>query len=126
MRASLSNSPPQRSSSTAAPSCFPGLAASCSTRRTVSAICSVWARADTHCVYKEFTSIPDGRRLLSATGLSPMFHLDWHFFPVFDSPDLGTDYIGVYDPALVTISVVIAILAAFVALSISGRIVAAQ
>jgi two-component system, sensor histidine kinase and response regulator len=55
-----------------------------------------------------------------------MFHLDWHFFPVSDSVDLGTEYVGAYDPALVAISVVIAILAAFVALSISGRIVAAQ
>jgi two-component system, sensor histidine kinase and response regulator len=55
-----------------------------------------------------------------------MFHLDWHFFPVFDSADFGTEYVGVYDPALVVISVIIAILAAFVALSISGRIVAAQ
>jgi two-component system, sensor histidine kinase and response regulator len=55
-----------------------------------------------------------------------MLHLDWRFFPVFDHNDLGASYIGVYDPALVATSIVIAILAAFVALSISGRIVAAQ
>jgi two-component system sensor histidine kinase/response regulator len=55
-----------------------------------------------------------------------MLHLDWRFLPVFDSTNLGADYIGVYDPALVGTSVVIAILAAFVALSISGRILAAQ
>jgi two-component system, sensor histidine kinase and response regulator len=55
-----------------------------------------------------------------------MLHLDWRFFPVFDAADLGGNYIGVYNPALVVTSVVIAILAAFVALSISGRIVAAQ
>jgi two-component system sensor histidine kinase/response regulator len=55
-----------------------------------------------------------------------MFHLDWRFFPVFDRLDSATNYIGVYDPTLVATSVVIAILAAFVALSISGRILAAQ
>jgi two-component system, sensor histidine kinase and response regulator len=55
-----------------------------------------------------------------------MFHLDWRFFPVFDSFDPATGYIGTYNPGLVATSVVIAILAAFVALSISGRIVAAR
>jgi two-component system, sensor histidine kinase and response regulator len=55
-----------------------------------------------------------------------MLHLDWRFLPVFDPANLGADYIGVYNPALVETSVVIAILAAFVALSISGRIAAAQ
>src|SRR5882672_2622246 len=55
-----------------------------------------------------------------------MFHLDWRFLPVFDSFDPATDYVGVYNPELVVTSVVIAILAAFVALSISGRILAAQ
>jgi two-component system sensor histidine kinase/response regulator len=55
-----------------------------------------------------------------------MLHLDWRFFPVFDSIDPTTDYTGVYDPGLVVTSVVIAILAAYVALSISGRVVAAD
>src|SRR5271155_235544 len=55
-----------------------------------------------------------------------MLHLDWRFFPVFDSIDPATNYVGVYNPGLVVTSVVIAILAAYVALSISGRIVAAD
>jgi signal transduction histidine kinase/CheY-like chemotaxis protein/HPt (histidine-containing phosphotransfer) domain-containing protein len=55
-----------------------------------------------------------------------MWHLDWRFLPVFDQADLGQNYLGVYEPALVATSVVIAILAAFVALSISGRIAAAH
>jgi two-component system sensor histidine kinase/response regulator len=55
-----------------------------------------------------------------------MLHLDRWFFPVFDGADPGANYAGVYDPWLVTTSVVIAILAAYVALSISGRIVAAK
>jgi CheY-like chemotaxis protein len=55
-----------------------------------------------------------------------MFHLDWEFLPVFDSFDPSINYTGVYNPALVITSFIIAILAAFVALSISGRIVAAQ
>ncbi|HEX4614615.1 MAG TPA: MHYT domain-containing protein, partial [Stellaceae bacterium] len=55
-----------------------------------------------------------------------MLYLDWRFLPVFDSIDPTTDYVGVYDPRLVTTSVVIAILAAYVALSISGRILAAN
>src|SRR5580692_9053901 len=55
-----------------------------------------------------------------------MLHLDWRFLPVFDQIDPATDYIGVYDPYLVTTSVIIAILAAYVALSISARILAAK
>ncbi|HVH78276.1 MAG TPA: MHYT domain-containing protein, partial [Stellaceae bacterium] len=55
-----------------------------------------------------------------------MLHLDSRFLPVFDSTDLGSGYIGVYNPELVATSIVIAILAAYVALSISGRIVAAR
>ena len=55
-----------------------------------------------------------------------MLHLDWRFLPVFDQIDPTTDYIGVYDPYLVTTSVIIAILAAYVALSISARILAAK
>src|SRR5258708_35919185 len=46
--------------------------------------------------------------------------------PVLDQIDPTTDYGGFYDPLLVATSVLIAILAAFVALSISGRILAAQ
>jgi PAS domain S-box-containing protein len=54
-----------------------------------------------------------------------MLNLDWHFFPVFDRLDPATAYRGTYNLGLVATSVAIAILAAFVALSISGRIVAA-
>jgi signal transduction histidine kinase len=54
-----------------------------------------------------------------------MLHLDWRFFPVFDSLDPTTAYHGSYDLGLVAISLAIAILAALVALSISGRITAA-
>jgi two-component system, sensor histidine kinase and response regulator len=52
--------------------------------------------------------------------------LDWRFFPVFQSPSAGSNYVAVYNPALVVTSVVIAIIAAYVALSISGRIIAAK
>ena len=55
-----------------------------------------------------------------------MLNLDWHFFPVFDQLDPATAYPGTYNLGLVATSVAIAILAAFVALSISGRIVAAR
>ncbi len=55
-----------------------------------------------------------------------MLHLDWRFFPVFDAFDPATNYVGVYNVELVVTSIVIAILAAFVALSISGRIAAAN
>ena len=55
-----------------------------------------------------------------------MMHLDWRFLPVFKSVDPATEYPAVYDPWLVMMSVIIAILAAYVALSISGRIVAAK
>jgi PAS domain S-box-containing protein len=54
-----------------------------------------------------------------------MLNLDWHFFPVFERLDPATAYPGTYNSGLVVTSVAIAILAAFVALSISGRIVAA-
>ncbi|HUB47948.1 MAG TPA: MHYT domain-containing protein [Acetobacteraceae bacterium] len=54
-----------------------------------------------------------------------MLHLNRHFLPVFDGLNQATAYPSTYDLRLVTISVAIAILAAFVALSISGRIVAA-
>src|SRR5258708_28784988 len=46
--------------------------------------------------------------------------------PVLDQIDPTTDYGGFYDPLLVATSVLIAILAAYVALSISGRILAAK
>ena len=55
-----------------------------------------------------------------------MLHLNHLFLPVFDSFDPSTNYLGVYDPWLVGASIVIAILAAYVALSISGRIIAAR
>jgi PAS domain S-box-containing protein len=54
-----------------------------------------------------------------------MPYLDWRFLPVFHRLDLTAAYQGIYDPRLVAMSVVIAILAAYVALSISGRMVAA-
>lgn len=52
--------------------------------------------------------------------------LDWRFFPIFSSPSVGSNYIAVYNPALVVTSIIIASLAAYVALSISGRIAAAK
>jgi NO-binding membrane sensor protein with MHYT domain len=55
-----------------------------------------------------------------------MLYLDWRFVPVFDPIDPTSDFVGVYDPRLVAMSVVIAILAAYVALSISRRIAAAN
>src|SRR3984885_11719471 len=54
-----------------------------------------------------------------------MSEVAWHFFDVFKMVQSVTPYRGVYEPWLVTISVLIAILAAFVALSTSSRIVAA-
>src|SRR5205809_549094 len=55
-----------------------------------------------------------------------MFHLDWRFSPVFDLIDPAAAYSGTYHAGLVALSVLVATLAAFVALSISGRIVAAS
>ena len=55
-----------------------------------------------------------------------MLHLDWRFFPAFDLLDPKTAYSGSYHAGLVLLSVIVATLAAFVALSISGRIVAAN
>ncbi len=55
-----------------------------------------------------------------------MLHLDWRFFPVFDTDHLMVAYSGAYSPELVALSVLVATLAAFVALSIAGRIEAAN
>ncbi len=55
-----------------------------------------------------------------------MTYLDWRFFPVHDLIDPATAYPGAYNAGLVALSVIVATLAAFVALSISGRIVAAN
>src|SRR5260370_38696976 len=55
-----------------------------------------------------------------------MLYLDWRFFPVFDQIDPTAAYSGAYNTGLVVLSVVVATLAAFVALSISSRIVAAN
>src|SRR6184192_4110467 len=55
-----------------------------------------------------------------------MRFLDWRFFPIADLINPTTAYPGAYNPGLVALSVVVATLAAFVALSISGRIVAAN
>lgn len=60
------------------------------------------------------------------SGTLTMLHLNQWFLPVFDPADPATNYVGVYDPWLVATSVGIAIIAAFVALSISGRIVVAK
>jgi PAS domain S-box-containing protein len=54
-----------------------------------------------------------------------MLTLDSHLLPVFDRVDPAAAYPGTYNLGLVVTSVAIAILAAFVALSISGRIAAA-
>src|SRR5438105_2387748 len=55
-----------------------------------------------------------------------MLYLDWRFFPVFDQIDPTAAFSGAYNAGFVVISVIVATLAAFVALSISGRIVAAN
>src|SRR5437016_14018786 len=55
-----------------------------------------------------------------------MLHLDWRFSPVYDQIDPIAAYSGGYNAGLVALSVVVATLAAFVALSISSRIVAAN
>ena len=54
-----------------------------------------------------------------------MLNLDSHFLPVFDRLDPAAAYPSTYNLGLVVTSVAIAILAAFVALSISDRIAAA-
>ena len=55
-----------------------------------------------------------------------MLHLDWQFRPVVDSFDAASYYASEYDPRLVATSIVVAIFAAFVALSIAERIAAAK
>ncbi len=55
-----------------------------------------------------------------------MLHFNWQLLQAFGAADPSREYAGVYDPWLVAASVVMAILAAYVALSISGRIAAAQ
>jgi two-component system, sensor histidine kinase and response regulator len=55
-----------------------------------------------------------------------MLYLDWRFLPVYDQIDPTTAHTGGYDIGLVALSIVVATLAAFVALSISGRIVASN
>src|SRR5436190_19165315 len=55
-----------------------------------------------------------------------MLYLDWRFLPVYDQIDPTTAHSGAYDVGLVALSMVVATLAAFVALSISGRIVASN
>jgi signal transduction histidine kinase/CheY-like chemotaxis protein/HPt (histidine-containing phosphotransfer) domain-containing protein len=56
----------------------------------------------------------------------PVLHLDWRFFPVSDAFDPGSYYASRYDAPLVATSIIVAILAAFVALSIAERIAAAK
>jgi PAS domain S-box-containing protein len=55
-----------------------------------------------------------------------MLQLDQYFVPVFDLIDPGTAYEGTYHTGLVVLSLAIASLSAFVALSVSDRIVAAS
>ncbi|HEV8680852.1 MAG TPA: MHYT domain-containing protein [Stellaceae bacterium] len=55
-----------------------------------------------------------------------MLHLNWAFIPVRDALYLISPYSGKYQVGLVILSIVVAALAAFVALAISGRIVAAN
>jgi PAS domain S-box-containing protein len=51
-----------------------------------------------------------------------MQYLNWRLLPFFDPVDRAAAYQGTYDPALVFLSLSIAILAAFVALSIANQI----
>jgi two-component system sensor histidine kinase/response regulator len=51
--------------------------------------------------------------------------VDWTFLDIFATIDSATPYRGIYEPWLVATSLLIAILAAFVAISISSRMVAA-
>src|SRR5271168_4349551 len=55
-----------------------------------------------------------------------MLRLDQYFLPFFDMTDRGMPYEGTYDGGLVVLSLVIASLSAFVALTVSGRIMAAS
>jgi PAS domain S-box-containing protein len=55
-----------------------------------------------------------------------MLRLDQYFLPFFDTIDRGDPYQGSYHLGLVILSLAIASLSAFVALSVSGRIVAAS
>ena len=51
-----------------------------------------------------------------------MYYLNWRLLPFFDAIDRTTAYQGTYQPSLVFLSLSIAILAAYVALSIANRI----
>jgi two-component system, sensor histidine kinase and response regulator len=51
-----------------------------------------------------------------------MFYLNWRLLPFFGTVDGATAYQGTYEPSLVFLSLSIAVLAAFVALSIANRI----
>ena len=53
------------------------------------------------------------------------WHLDWRLLPVLDSVGSAKPYAGVYSFSLVATSVLIAIIASFVAFSISARVSAA-
>ena len=55
-----------------------------------------------------------------------MLYLDWRFLPVFDAVGPTAAFGSAYAGGLVALSVVVATLAAFVALSTSARIVAAE
>src|SRR5438067_12525061 len=55
-----------------------------------------------------------------------MLFLYWPFLPLYDQIDPTTAHSGAYAVGLVALSIVVATLAAFVALSISGRIVASN
>jgi two-component system, sensor histidine kinase and response regulator len=55
-----------------------------------------------------------------------VLHLNWRFYPVSDAFDPGSYYASHYNAWLVATSILVAILAAFVALSIAERIAAAK
>ena len=55
-----------------------------------------------------------------------MLYLDWRFHPVADLLDRTTALVGSYDMGLVAVSLIVATLAAFVAFSVSERILAAN
>src|ERR1700731_3790109 len=55
-----------------------------------------------------------------------MLHLEWRFFPVYDQIDPNDAYSGANNAGLAALSVIVASRAAFRAVSISSRIVAAN
>jgi signal transduction histidine kinase/DNA-binding response OmpR family regulator len=58
--------------------------------------------------------------------LNATWHFDWRLLPVLDHFGAAHPYAGAYAPGLVILSVLIAVLASFVAFSISERVCAAR